>query len=235
MPDHPVATASQHEQELAALDLIEHPTVKGAYRTVAETWLARAKASDAMRERFDDAFAEVMFSAAVWSSNQDKLRPKVSCITRLAHPVDGRSVPGSRWGIDNPDSVYRVIPISGDERYEIRGRVGEHRIEVCTNISCWMRGGDELLDAFRAAAAGEDVFVTGFECLGACDIAPMASIDQRYFGPLLPGEAKTAIDQLLSGDAVLPDKSLEKRPLAGDTPTPGASGASGDPTDGSAL
>ncbi|BBY11316.1 hypothetical protein [Mycobacterium marseillense] len=128
MPDDPVATASQHEQELAALDLIEHPTVKAAYRTVAETWLSRAKASDAMRERFDDAFAEVMFSAAVWSSNQDKLRPKVSCITRLAHPVDGRRIPGSRWGIDNPDSVYRVIPISGDERYEIHGRVGQHRM-----------------------------------------------------------------------------------------------------------
>lgn len=128
MPDDPVATVSQHEQELAALDLIEHPTVKAAYRKVAETWLGRAKASDAMRERFDDSFAEVMFSAAVWSSNQDKLRPKVSCITRLAHPVDGSRIPGSRWGIDNPDSVYRVIPISGDERYEIRGRVGEHRM-----------------------------------------------------------------------------------------------------------
>jgi hypothetical protein len=128
MPDDPVATASQHEQELAALDLIEHAEVKAAYRTVAETWLSRAKASDAMRERFDDAFAEVMFSAAVWSSNQDKLRPKVSCITRLAHPVDGRRIPGSRWGIDNPDSIYRVIPISGDERYEIHGRVGQHRM-----------------------------------------------------------------------------------------------------------
>ncbi|WAC89989.1 hypothetical protein [Mycobacterium sp. Aquia_213] len=128
MPDDPVSTASQREQELAALDLIEHPTVKAAYRTVAETWLGRAKASEAMRERFDDSFAEVMFSAAVWSSNQDKLRPKVSCITRLAHPVEGRRIPGSRWGIDNPDSVYRVIPISGDERYEIRGRVGAHRM-----------------------------------------------------------------------------------------------------------
>ncbi|MBW0016440.1 MAG: hypothetical protein JO236_02660 [Mycobacterium sp.] len=127
-PVSPVSTASQREQELAALDLIEHPTVKAAYRSVAETWLSRAKASPAMRERFDDAFAEVMFSAAVWSSNQDKLRPKVSCITRLAHPVDGRRIPGSRWGIDNPDSVYRVIPISGDERYEIHGRVGEHRM-----------------------------------------------------------------------------------------------------------
>jgi hypothetical protein len=124
----PVATASQHEQELAALELMEHPTVKAAYRSVAETWLGRAKASEAMRARFDDAFAEVMFSAAVWSSNQDKLRPKVSCITRIGHPVAGRAIPGSRWGIDNPDSVYRVIPISGEERYEIRGRVGANRM-----------------------------------------------------------------------------------------------------------
>jgi hypothetical protein len=123
-----VATASQHDQELAALELIEDPTVKAAYRSVAETWLGRAKPSDAMRACFDDAFAEVMFSAAVWSSNQDKLRPKVSCITRLGHPVSGLRIPGSRWGIDNPDSVYRVIPISGDERYEIHGRVGSNRM-----------------------------------------------------------------------------------------------------------
>ena len=126
--EDPVATASQHEQELAALELMEHPTVKAAYQSVAEKWLGRAKASEAMRERFDDAFAEVMFSAAVWSSNQDKLRPKVSCITRLAHPVQSRAIPGSRWGIDNPDSEYRVIPISGDERYEIHGRVGQNRM-----------------------------------------------------------------------------------------------------------
>ena len=53
MPDFtgdPVATESQHEQELAALDLTDHPTVKAAYRSVAETWLSRAKASDAMRD-----------------------------------------------------------------------------------------------------------------------------------------------------------------------------------------
>ncbi|MET0702118.1 MAG: hypothetical protein ABWY93_20885 [Mycobacterium sp.] len=128
MSTDPVATPAQHEHELAALELTAHPTVRAAYRTVADTWLGRAKASDAMRERFADAFAEVMFSAAVWSSNQDKLRPKVTCITRLAHEVAGQRIPGSRWGIDNPDSVYRVIPISGEERYEIHGRVGEHRM-----------------------------------------------------------------------------------------------------------
>jgi NADH-quinone oxidoreductase subunit E len=97
--------------------------------------------------------------------------------------------------------------------------VGRHRIEVCTNISCWMRGGDELLDAFRAAAEDdEDFFVTGFECLGACDIAPMASIDERYFGPLEEAEARTAIAQLRAGEEVLPEKALEKRPLPGGNP-----------------
>ena len=101
--------------------------------------------------------------------------------------------------------------------------VGTHRIEVCTNISCWMRGGDELLDAFEAAAAGdEDVFVTGFECLGACDIAPMAAIDQRYYGPLEAAEAGTAIAQVKAGEEVLPAKALAQRGLAGDAPTPGA-------------
>lgn len=104
--------------------------------------------------------------------------------------------------------------------------VGKHRIEVCTNISCWMRGGDELLDAFKAAGADADAFITGFECLGACDIAPMASINQVYFGPLEAAEAAIAIEQLESGAEVLPEKALAARGLAGDARTP-ASGEKG--------
>lgn len=127
-PGHPVATPEQHAHELAALELTQHPVVRAAFRDVAETWIGRAKPSEAMRERFAAAYEEVMFSAAVWSSNADPRRPKVTTITRLAHEVEGILIPGSRWGIDNPDSVYRVIPISGDEKYVIRGRVGEHRM-----------------------------------------------------------------------------------------------------------
>jgi len=129
-------------------------------------------------------------------------------------------------GIRQAAAVMRVTPgylESVASFYDLlhTEAVGSHRIEVCTNISCWMRGGDELLDAFKAAAAGEgDFFVTGFECLGACDIAPMASIDQRYFGPLEAAEAGVAIGQLKAGEPVLPDKDLAKRPLAGDTPGP---------------
>jgi hypothetical protein len=128
MNDHPIATPDQHAHELQALELIKHPIVKDAYAHVKAEWSKKADPSPAMRACFDWAFHEVMFSAAVWSSNQDPLRPKVVTITRLAHPVGDVPIPGSRWGIDNPDSIYRVIPISGDEEYRIHGRVGENRM-----------------------------------------------------------------------------------------------------------
>jgi NADH:ubiquinone oxidoreductase subunit E len=125
-------------------------------------------------------------------------------------------------GIRQAAAVMRVTPAyleSVASFYDLlhTDPVGTHKVAVCTNISCWMRGGDELLEAFKAAAGEDDesFFVTGFECLGACDIAPMASIDERYFGPLEAAEAQTAIDQLRAGEAVLPDKALEKRPLPG--------------------
>ncbi len=123
-------------------------------------------------------------------------------------------------GIRQAAAVMRVTPAyleSVASFYDLLHTepVGSHKVAVCTNISCWMRGGDELLDAFRTAAEGADVFVTGFECLGACDIAPMASIDERYFGPLESADAATAIGQLKAGQDVLPEKALAKRPLPG--------------------
>lgn len=127
-------------------------------------------------------------------------------------------------GIRQAAAVMRVTPAyleSVASFYDLLHTkpVGTHRIEVCTNISCWMRGADRLLDAFLEAAGDDkgNFFVTGFECLGACDIAPMASIDQRYYGPLEAAEAGVAIDQLKAGEDVLPAKALARRGLAGDS------------------
>ena len=106
---------------------------------------------------------------------------------------------------------------------------GQHRVLVCTNISCWMRGGDELLRSFCEASGAEfedadhggvlnadgEIFVSGFECLGACDLAPMASIDEVFYGPLSDDDAEAAIEALRSGDEVLPERQMATRPLAG--------------------
>lgn len=106
----------------------------------------------------------------------------------------------------------------------------KHRILVCHNISCWLRGADDLLLEICEASgcdhhdaehdgsnsADREFFVKGFECLGACDIAPMVSVGETYYGPLEPGDGRTLVEQLRSGADPLPEKDIKKRKLAGD-------------------
>jgi NADH:ubiquinone oxidoreductase subunit E len=90
---------------------------------------------------------------------------------------------------------------------------GHHDVYVCTNISCSLRGADELLDAMVAAAAltHKDVHVRAFECLGACDIAPMASVDGEYIGPLTTDDTRQIVEDLEAGRPVLEAKQLRFR------------------------
>ena len=54
----------------------------------------------------------------------------------------------------------------------------------------------------------------GFECLGACDIAPMASVDGVYVGPLGAEDVPQLLDDILAGGPILPDKQLARRRVA---------------------
>jgi NADH-quinone oxidoreductase subunit E len=90
--------------------------------------------------------------------------------------------------------------------------VGEHHVYVCTNISCSLRGADELYEAFLAEVDDDARFnLRSFECLGACDIAPMASIDGNYVGPIELDEVPTVVAQIRDGEEVLPAKQLSRR------------------------
>ena len=93
--------------------------------------------------------------------------------------------------------------------------VGRHTIYVCTNISCSLRGGDRIYERMREVAQDRTHFnVRAFECLGACDIAPMASVDGIYVGPLSEDDCPSLVEQLLAGEEPLPDKQLRRRPIA---------------------
>ena len=90
--------------------------------------------------------------------------------------------------------------------------MGRHDVFVCTNISCSLRGADEFFEAMKAAAEDDaDVNVRSFECLGACDIAPMASVDGEYVGPLDTEDAERIVEDLRAGRAVLEHKQLRYR------------------------
>jgi NADH-quinone oxidoreductase subunit E len=93
--------------------------------------------------------------------------------------------------------------------------VGRRSVYVCTNISCSLCGADELY-ARLEEELGEDpgVNLRHFECLGACDIAPMASVDGVYVGPIEPGEVAELAEQIRTGAAPLPAKQLLDRKSA---------------------
>ena len=64
--------------------------------------------------------------------------------------------------------------------------IGEHLIEVCTNISCGLKGAQQVVEAFESElgiAAGEttDEFtLRAVECLGGCGYATVVAVDHRY-------------------------------------------------------
>ncbi|MDX6723830.1 MAG: NADH-quinone oxidoreductase subunit, partial [Solirubrobacteraceae bacterium] len=90
--------------------------------------------------------------------------------------------------------------------------VGPRDVWVCTNISCSLCGAEELYEAFRREVGDDATFnLRRFECLGACDIAPMASIDGAYVGPIGIDEVPTVVEQLRNGQEPLPEKQLSRR------------------------
>ena len=94
--------------------------------------------------------------------------------------------------------------------------VGRHHVEVCTNISCWLRGSDDILAACRdrlGIGVGETtpdgVFsVAEAECLGACVNAPMLQIGPDYYEDLTPESTRAILDELAAGRTPKPGSQI---------------------------
>ena len=80
--------------------------------------------------------------------------------------------------------------------------VGRHSISVCTNISCMLRGGDDILahveqrlgiKAGQSTPDGKFYLKVEEECLAACCGAPMLMIDHVYHENLTP----KSVDEIL--------------------------------------
>ena len=175
----------------------------------------------------------------------DELRERIETAMSRYPQLRSASIPAlwavqRHYGWCSPDGIRQAAAVMGVTPAYLQSVAsfydlfhttpqGTHQVLVCHNISCWMRGADELLEAFCEAAgvshhdaehggassADGEFFVKGFECLGACEMAPMASIDEVYVGPLELADAANAIEQARAGGDVLPEKALSKRPAAG--------------------
>jgi len=88
---------------------------------------------------------------------------------------------------------------------------GRRYVYVCTSVACHLRDAKAVHDAIADEASEqglEDCDIREFECLGACDMSPMASIDGRYVGPLDTGDAREIVAALKANREVLPGRGL---------------------------
>lgn len=85
------------------------------------------------------------------------------------------------------------------------GPVGRHSISVCTNISCMLRGGDDIvahIERKLGIKTGESTPDGRFylkreeECLAACCGAPMMMVDHKYYEDLTPEKVNEILDCL---------------------------------------
>ena len=82
--------------------------------------------------------------------------------------------------------------------------VGRHHISVCTNISCMLCGGEEMLQHVErrlGIKVGESTSDGRFflkqeeECLAACTGAPMMMVDHVFYENLTPDKIDAILDQ----------------------------------------
>ena len=80
--------------------------------------------------------------------------------------------------------------------------VGTYHLQVCTNVSCMLRGAEELCARLSQrlgikvgeTSADKKFTLSEVECLGSCGTAPMMQVNDDYHERL----SETYVDQLLS-------------------------------------
>ncbi len=103
--------------------MLDHADVVSARATAAERFrsspeFAVPDAPDTVAYTVDD----LLFSCLQCAVISDPSRPKVLWTVRRPYSAEGQQFPGSHYGGDNPDRVYRMIGANSDYRYRITGR-----------------------------------------------------------------------------------------------------------------
>ncbi len=118
--------------------------------------------------------------------------------------------------------------------YEIEGLVSFYphfrtaappkvEVTVCRDLSCWLHGADEQIAALHERYGdGVEIEVREVSCIGRCDIAPAASVDER---PVPAADVPRAVQQALDGDepparAKTPPRSWPNDPYAAEPDLP---------------
>lgn len=144
-------------------------------------------------------------------------RPKSALIPllHLAQEQDG-------WVTD--DAMRHIAELTGTTPAEVKGTgsfyemfkfhpVGKYVVNVCTNLSCQLLGGEELLAhaettlGVKAGGTTADGLFTieDVECIAACTEAPCLQVNYRYALRVSHDEFDQLVDDLRHGRSDIPE------------------------------
>lgn len=83
-------------------------------------------------------------------------------------------------------------------------QMGKYHIQVCTNVSCMLRGGFELFDRVKENLGIDNMQVTDdknfsieeVECMGSCGTAPMIAVNEDFYENLSKDKLDAILDSL---------------------------------------
>ena len=118
-------------------------------------------------------------------------------------------------GFINNDSVHYLAELCDVSFNHIQGVIsfysmftqkqrGKHQISVCTNLSCWIRGANKIVEYLEEKVGvsvnhnsmDKNFFLEEVECLGACGYAPVMILDDKYYEQLTPEKIDEILDKL---------------------------------------
>ncbi|MCE2529217.1 MAG: NADH-quinone oxidoreductase subunit NuoF [Acidimicrobiia bacterium] len=100
----------------------------------------------------------------------------------------------------------QVVAVASFYTMYKRDRVGKYLVSVCTSLSCWLDGADDVLRAVEAEAGvpsghtDRDGTITPehVECIGACGGAPAVQVNYEFVEGVTPGRAREMVRWLRS-------------------------------------
>ena len=131
----------------------------------------------------------------------------IGALHAVQHENDGYLTP------ELMDAVADYLELPNIQVYEVATfysmfqtkPVGRHNVAICTNVSCMLRGADDIVEHVEnrlgiklgeSTADGRIYLKREEECLAACCGAPMMMVDHKYYEDLTTEQVDAILDGL---------------------------------------
>ena len=150
--------------------------------------------SDALKVKFDEVIARYPMKRSAIVPLLLFAQDEIGCITDEAIEEVARRVDVRPIEVVEDIGYYSMLR---------RHPIGRYNLQVCTNISCLLRGGEEILEhcserlgiGHKQTTSDGRFSLEEVECLGACCGAPAMQVNYDYYENLTPEKVDRLIEE----------------------------------------